>query len=74
MTVKGFLVALVPVAITLGSLAGVDVDAGSLNGFIDALVNAIEAVSAAVAAVLVVIGFLRKAYRWAKAFFESRGI
>jgi hypothetical protein len=62
LTVKGLLVSIIPLLTVALPALGVHFDAGAFNGFLDAAVTAVQSVTAAVAAVMVVFGLARKAY------------
>lgn len=62
LTVKGILVALVPLIILIANSQGLSLDEGTVNQTIEAIVLGISNIFAAVGTVMTIVGLVRKAY------------
>lgn len=60
LTVRGFLVGLVPLVLVLSGATGAGVDASALTQAIDAVVSALVAIATAISSIMVALGLLRK--------------
>lgn len=62
LTIKGILVAILPVILFVAKLQGWDIGEGDLQNFIDVAIYAISAVGSAIGAVMTLFGLFRKIY------------
>ena len=60
LTIKGVLLAVITIVVSIGGIFGVTLDVGELTTIVDSIQNAIVAISAAISAVMVVYGGIRK--------------
>lgn len=60
LTVRGFLVGIIPLALYLAPLAGIQLDAGNLSGIVELIKQLVEVGLGLIAGIITLYGLIRK--------------